>query len=960
LVARLTLDSSEYENGIDKVKGAAGKVGKVAAAAIGAATTAVAGFAAASVKTGMSFDESMSKVAAISGATGKDFDDLRDKAQEMGASTKFSATEAADAFSYMAMAGWKTSDMLDGIEGVMNLAAASGEDLATTSDIVTDALTAFGLKAEDSAHFADVLAAASSNANTNVSMMGETFKYAAPIAGAMGFSAEDTAEAIGLMANAGIKASQAGTSLRQIMNQMSGPIKISGKALGDVTIQTTKADGSMRDLSDILDDCRKAFDKLTPAEKAQAAESIAGKNAMSAWLAMMNAGTSDIDKLRGAIEDCDGAAKDMADTMIDNLAGDITIFKSALEGAQIVVSDQLTPSLREFVQLGTKGLQDITTAFKERGLSGAMEALGDAITNGIELVITKLPVAVDAGMKLLGAIGQGILENVPTLFDAAFQVVESLADYLIQGLPKFTTTTVKIINTLGEGIVENIPALVDSAMQLIYGFANFLIESVPTLADAAWNIVGALVDEIGKNLPMLVQVATRLIEDFALYIAEALPELIPAAVQIIYSLITALTNPDMLTRLITAGMAILQGIVQGLLDAIPALINGVFSVWGNLLTAFDEVLPKVLDVGIGIIKQLVDGLVKYMPQLLEMAGIVVTRILNTLLNNIPELVKAAVAMIKTLADGITEALPKLIAEIPKIVAMILSTLVAHAPELLGAGVELIGALATGILQSVGAILSAIGEVVVAIATPIGNLIKAALEWGGSIITNIGNGIVQKWQNLTKVVGSVAKFLGDSFKNIWEAAKTWGSNIIANIINGVVEKWNAGVKFFSDIGKNIRVLFTNIVKDAKQWGSDMIQNFKNGITDMWNSAVDKVKGFADKIKSLLGFSEPEEGPLSDFHTYAPDMMKLFAKGIRDNERLVTDAIEDTFDFGTRIASGADMRFSGGQEFTVPRQEEPKILNIVFKLADDTELGRAMYRLYNNEAQRVGVKLAGGVL
>ena len=200
------------------------------------------------------------------------------------------------------MAGWKTGDMVSGIDGIMSLAAASGEDLATTSDIVTDALTAFGLKAEDSGHFADILAAASSNANTNVSMMGETFKYCAPIAGALGFSAEDTAEAIGLMANSGIKGSQAGTALRTIMNNLTGEVKLSGKALGDVTIQTTNADGSMRDLSDILSDCRGAFAQMTESEKANAAEALVGKNAMSGFLALMNAAPEDIDKLSGAID----------------------------------------------------------------------------------------------------------------------------------------------------------------------------------------------------------------------------------------------------------------------------------------------------------------------------------------------------------------------------------------------------------------------------------------------------------------------------------------------------------------------------------------------------------------------------------------------------------------------------------------------------------------------------------
>ena len=312
-------------------------------------STAVGGLGIAAVKTAADFDSAMSQVAAVSGATGDDLQSLRDKAREMGEKTKFSASEAAQAMNYMAMAGWKSKDMISGIDGIMNLAAASGEDLATTSDIVTDALTAFGLSAADSGHFADILAAASSNANTNVSMMGETFKYCAPIAGALGFSAEDTAEAIGLMANAGIKSSQAGTALRTIMNNLAGEVKISGQAIGDVTIATTNADGSMRSLSDILADCRVAFGGLTESEKAQAAESLVGKNAMSGFLALMNAAPADIEKLSGAIDNCDGTAEKMAATMQDNLMGQLTILKSQLEELAISFGEMLMPAIRNIV-----------------------------------------------------------------------------------------------------------------------------------------------------------------------------------------------------------------------------------------------------------------------------------------------------------------------------------------------------------------------------------------------------------------------------------------------------------------------------------------------------------------------------------------------------------------------------------------------------------------------------------
>lgn len=286
---------------LEKVGGKIADVGETLTTHV---TVPVLATGTAAVKTASDFDTAMSKVAAVSGATGDELQDLRDKAREMGAKTKFSASEAAEAMNYMAMAGWKTGDMLDGIEGIMNLAAASGEDLATTSDIVTDALTAFGLTAADSGHFADVLAAASSNANTNVSMMGETFKYCAPVAGALGFSCEDTAEAIGLMANSGIKGSQAGTALRSMMNALAGEVKFCGDSFGEIEIATTNADGSMRDLNDILADCRVAFSQMSESEQASAAQALVGKNAMSGFLAVMNAAPSDIEKLNSAISTC--------------------------------------------------------------------------------------------------------------------------------------------------------------------------------------------------------------------------------------------------------------------------------------------------------------------------------------------------------------------------------------------------------------------------------------------------------------------------------------------------------------------------------------------------------------------------------------------------------------------------------------------------------------------------------
>lgn len=306
------------------------------------------------VDTYKGFEAAMSQVQAISGATGSEMGRLTDKAKEMGAGTKFTAEESAEAFNYMAMAGWKTGDMLDGIEGILSLAAASGESLATTSDIVTDALTAFGLSASDSGHFADVLAQASSNANTNVGMLGESFKYIAPVAGAMKYSVEDVSLALGLMANASVKGSMAGTSLKTALANMASPTDTMAAAMKEYGISLTKSGGQMKTLKGVLDNLRESLGDLTETEQVAAATQIFGKDAMAGMLAIVNATEKDYDKLAEAVSHADGASARMAGTMLDNLKGSLTLLQSAADGVKLSAGERLSPYIR--------GLADWLTA----------------------------------------------------------------------------------------------------------------------------------------------------------------------------------------------------------------------------------------------------------------------------------------------------------------------------------------------------------------------------------------------------------------------------------------------------------------------------------------------------------------------------------------------------------------------------------------------------------------------
>lgn len=395
--------------------------------------TLVGGSAAAAaltgaVEAGSSFESQMSTVEAISGATATQIEQLEKKAQEMGATTKFTATESGQAMEYMAMAGWKTNDMLNGISGIMDLASASGEDLASTADIVTDALTAFNLQAKDSGHFADVLAQASSNSNTNVSMMGETFKYVAPIAGSLGYTAEDTAVSIGLLANAGIKASQGGTVIRKIMSETAGGITLVSKAYakagektGKYKIETANADGSMKDWSQTVEVLREQFSKMTEEEQAANAESIAGKTAMSGLLAIVNASEKDYKKLTDSINNASGAAKRMANIRMDNLQGDVTIFQSALEGKGIELYEEIKEPLRDIVQNATDWLEEIDVA----KVVDDFEDFGEAVMDFTEPLLE---------------VGEWMIENPDAIAVPLAGIGSTIAGYkLLDAVPKLAS-----------------------------------------------------------------------------------------------------------------------------------------------------------------------------------------------------------------------------------------------------------------------------------------------------------------------------------------------------------------------------------------------------------------------------------------------------------------------------------------------------------------------------------------
>ena len=764
--------------------------------------TVIGGVGVAAVKTAADFDSAMSQVAAVSGATGKDFDALRNKAREMGAKTKFSATEAAEAMNYMAMAGWKTEDMLSGIEGIMNLAAASGEDLATTSDIVTDALTAFGLSAKDSGHFADILAAASSNANTNVSMMGETFKYCAPIAGALGFSAEDTAEAIGLMANAGIKSSQAGTALRTIMNNLAGDVKISGKAIGDVTIATTNADGSMRDLSDILADCRSAFGSLTESEKAQAAESLVGKNAMSGFLALMNAGEGDIEKLSSAIENCDGSAEKMAMTMQDNLTGQITILKSQLQELAISFGDILMPAIRSIVSKlqgfvdklngmdeGTKRTV-VTIALLVASIGPLLIIIGTAISKiGVAMQgfvklangISKLKVAVQGGAGVLGKLGAALggisapvlaVVAVIAVLVAAFvhlwKTNEGFRDAIIGTWTRIKDT----ISGFCQGIVDRLNALG-------FQFTN-IVDVLKTVWDGFCQVLAPIFEGVFNNIANILSTVTGVITGILDIFIGIFTGNWSQAWNGIKEIFSSIWNG--ISSFFTNILNVIKGVADVVLGWFGTSWNEVWTniktffegIWNGIATFFTtiwETLKNVVTVGIMAIGSI-----------LSAAFDIITLPFRFIWENCKEIIISVWDAIKSKVTTVIHAVASVISTVMNAIKTVFSTVW-----------NAIKTVVTTVVNAIKSVVTTVFTAIKSTATTVWNAIKTAVT---TPVNAIKSTVTSVFNSVKSAVASIFNGIKSTATSVWNGIKTAITTPIEAAKNKVKSVVDAIKGFFS--------------------------------------------------------------------------------------------------------------------------------------------------------------------
>lgn len=867
-----------------KVESVGKKIESVGSTLTKGVTTPIVGLGVAAVKTAATFESSMSTVSAISGATGNELDQLSTKAREMGAKTKFSASEAAEAFKYMAMAGWKTNDMLNSIEGVMNLAAASGENLGTVSDIVTDAMTAFGLAADgatdgiaNATHFADVLAAASNSANTNVSMLGESFKFVAPVAGSLGYTVEDTSIALGLMANSGIKASQAGTSLRGALSRMIKPTKDSAAVMEEYGISMFNADGSSKSLMGVMQNLRDVFSdndisiqnadgslktyeelmqeaadgtmNLSDQQKLLALSTLFGTESLSGMLAIINTSGSDFDTLTDAINNADGTAQKMSDTMQNNLSGKLTILKSSLEELAISFGELLIPGIEKAISF-IQGLVDKLNSMDDSQRQTIIRILEVAAVVGpVILVIGKLTSGVG---KLITGVGK--VAGVFGKFSSAASSAAGPATSAASGVGKLASSALSLL-AAGAGIL------------MAAGGLALLANAAIQIASAGWPAAAALAGLVAALALLAVGAAA------------IGPALTAGSVGLVaFGAAIALVGVGVLAA--GAGISLLATQLPAIAangaaasSGLVALSTGLLAFAGPAALAGASLIvvgAGMATVGAGAVVAAAGVLALGAAALVLGAGVIVAGAGLTLcgagMGVIGANAAAATAGLAALSAAAVTAFVPFVAGAASCTALTAATVALVASiVVLAADFTLVsasGVLLLATLVGIGATMASIESSATTSAAALSNMVSAIdiVQSGLSTLQSIAetavSNFLQVFTSKTPEAQNQAYLMG--------TAITSGSRAGLAPLPAVVEDAVSPVKSLGSRGYT--------------WGEDFGNGLAAGILASAPAISGAVSSVTDIIYSNLHFSKPDTGPLRDYETWMPDFVQGLANGV----------------------------------------------------------------------------------
>ncbi len=952
LFAKITLDTKEYESGLSKAGGKLsafggfmakgfGAVAKVGATALAGATTATAAFAKQSVDAATSFESAFTGVKKTVNATAEEYDQLADWI--MDASTKM-ASSKEDIAGTMEIAGQLGISGVESLEAFTKTMVMLGDTTNLSSEEAASALARFMNITGDGAENVDKIGSAivdlGNNFATTESDIVEMSTRLASAGTIAGLSATDILALATSMSSVGIQAEAGGTAMAQTLAKM-------GKAVDE-------GGEDLEDFAAVAGVSATEFAKMWKGEPIDAIQTFiqglgrVNESDESVIMTLENLGLTGIrqtnmlqslalasDVLSSAVETSNSAyqeniaLQDEAEKRYGTTESAAMQTAEAFKNLKVVIGQELMPEYSNLMSFTQEAMKNLAAGMQEGGISGLFAAMGDALSAALQGIVEKLPEFIDAGMSLLGALGQGLAENVDTILGAISGVTTTILNTLVTSLEG------------GEG---------DNAiMRFLHGLGEIFTNNLDKLVTIGAKIIEFVMKGIADGAMDLAHIAVKVVSSLGQGLNDALPEIIPLGVKAVLDFIQGiLQDPG---KIWDAAVNIIQGLIGGIVNSIPDLARQGVIIIFQLANAIITAIPRIIEIGIDIIAGLIVGVGRALPAaidgFLQMLGEIIAAVLDFFGIHSPSTVFAEIGnfLIEGLIGGIVEMIGDAVAAIGELGAAVIegiTTFFTDAWE----GAKTLANEAWGAIKDTA---TTAWEGIKTAATTAWEGVKTGVTTLKNnvvtIFTNAKDGAVKAWDNVKSKFSTV----WSNVKGAFSTAGNWFTSNFTNFKNNAVGAWNDIKSKFSTVWGNLKDAFN--LGDALNWGKDLISNFIGGIKEKAGALKEELKGVADKVKSFLGFSEPEEGPLSDFHTYAPDMMELFAKGIRDNTDVVTDQIKKSFDFGGMIEAENSGRMggfnAGGITINLYARDGQSASNIVdeleYRIAKNVEAKKAVWAM-----------------
>ena len=921
IAAKMTLDISNFTSQLNLAQNQAQRLavessksfqigsaltgmGKVLSTAV---TLPLLGIAATSIKVGNEFQAQMSRVQAIAGATGDELDKMKRQAIELGAKTAFSAKEAAQGMENLASAGFQVNEIMDAMPGVLDLAAVSGGDVAASSEAMASSLRAFGLEAGQAGHVADVFARAAADTNAETVDMAEAMKYVAPVAHSMGLSLEETAASIGIMADAGIKGSQAGTTLRGALSRIAKPTKAMVKSMDQLGVSFYDANGKMIPLREQIAQLKTATAGLTQEERNRHLVTLYGQNSLSGMLALLDAGPEKLDKMTNALINSDGAAREMAETMQDNLASKIEQMGGAFESAAIIIQQILEPALTKIVG----GITKLIEAFVNMSpvgqkmvviFAGMVAALGPLllIVGTVMTTMVKLRIA----MQFLGPAFMGTMGTIALVVAAFYALVavfmiaytksekfrnfiDSLAPAIKKGLGIAVEWTAEKLKVLWEWLQKAAEKVKEFGSAISSKVANTLQQFGINLGQAGSSIgsfissglerLGGAFGKVGGVMSIAASVLTKV--GLAFF---GITGPLGLVISLVVSFLTAWArtgelNADGITQVfdnlsttiqgaadainqylpifVQKGTEILVKLIEGIANAIPGVVSVISRVIESLVQTISTVLPTILAAGVQILTALINGIAQALPTIIQAAIQIIMALFNGLVQALPTIISAAVQIIQALIQGLVEALPAIIEAALQIITGLVQGLIQALPMILEAALQIIMGLVNALIENIGPILEAGIQILMALIQGliqmIPELIVAAIEIITTLLTSILSNLPQLLEAGVKLLLALIQGLIQMIPQLLAGALQIMMALLKAIVDYVPKLLQAGVQLLQALIQGIASLLGSLVSTIASMMGQVVSKIASFLGQMLSGGANLIRNLISGIGSMIG-------------------------------------------------------------------------------------------------------------